>query len=268
MVKSIYNTIQALTDVSLKRDNGTLLVLPTASGAVFNPGIGVTDIMAMSRVGEQVIVDTYSKERKPTISLDFEQKSIQTIGVRLGQQWEALTTSTGHLFNSGLKITQGVYPAALVGYEGFGMTADNPASTASLLGPNQVPVVLTRQPFATFIAGTPKSFAQGPNGAVKWSDDLIGEYVGYEFPYPLSNILALGDLPDTSFSMKAITMMTDRSLIEWAFPSITVKLDGGDINMNDPKMQLQFKVNDDGSTCLPYSITYKGQAQRRKCIAD
>lgn len=268
MVKSIYNTIQALTDVSLKRANGTLLVLPTASGAVFNPGIGITDIMAMSRVGEQVIVDTYSKERKPTISLDFEQKSIQLLGVRLGQAWEPLVTSTGHLFNSGLKITKGSYPAAAVGYEGYGMIADQAASVASLLGPNQIPEVLTRQPFATFNPATPKSFAQGANGATLWSDDLIGEYVGYEFPYPLANILALSDLPDVNYSLRAITMMTDRSLIEWEFPSVTVKLDGGDINMNDPKMQLQFKVNDDGSTCLPYSITYKGSAQRRKCIAD
>jgi hypothetical protein len=268
MTRSIYNTIQALTDVSLKRDNGTLLVLPTASGAVFNPGIGVTDIMAMSRIGEQVIVDTYSRERKPSLNLDFEQKSVQLLGVRLGQQWEALTTSTGHLFNSGFRVTKNDYPAAATGYEGNGMLADQATSIASMLGPDQIAVALTRQPFATFVPATPLSFAQGADGATKWSDDLIGEYVGYEFAYPLTDILALGDLPDVSFSMRAITMMTDRSLIEWEFPSMTVKLDGGDINMNDPKMQLQFKVNDDGSTCLPYSITYKGQAQRRKCIAD
>lgn len=268
MVKSIYNTIQALTDVSIQRENGTILVLPTASGAVLNPGIAMQDIMSTSRVGEKVIVDRYAIERKPELQLDFNQKSIQLLGVRLGQSWQSVVSKTGFLFNSGLRVTQSIYPAVTVGVEGSGMIADQAASTASFLNEFQVSEVLTRQPFATFDPATSKSFAQGADGAMKFSTDLIGKYVGFDFPYPLANVLALSDLPDTNYKMKALTMMTDRSLIQWVFPSVTVKLDSGDINLNEPAMQLSFQIQDDGSTCVPYEVTYKGQAQKRRCLAD
>lgn len=219
----------------------------------------------MSRLGEMVIVDTYPTERKPEIKLEWSQKNIQLLSMRLGLEFKPELSADSSVVNTGLRVIKGAYEASAVGYEGNGMVADQPGSIAYYLTENQTTVALTRQPFATFIPATPLSFAQGLDGATKWSTDLIGKYVAYEFPHTLSNILTLSDTPQASFSMKLMTIMSDRSILEWEFPSVSVKKDQGDINLTEPKMEITFYVQDDGSTCLPYSIRYKGKAQKRTC---
>lgn len=265
MTKTLYNTIKGLTDSSIKTESGILLVLPTAVGAVLNPGIKDQEVMAMSRLGEMVIVDTYPTERKPEIKLEWTQKNIQLLSMRLGLEFGLDTSADSSVVNTGLNVTKGSYPGSLTGYEGFGMTADQVGSVAYYLTDDQTTVALTRQPFATFTPATPLSFAQGAAGATKWSDDLIGKYVAYEFPHVLSNILTLSDVPQTNFSMRLMTIMSDRTLLEWEFRSVSVKKDQGDINLTEPKMELTFYVQDDGSSCLPYTIRYKGKAQKRTC---
>lgn len=266
MAKELYKTITGLTDSSIKAENGTLLVLPTASGAVFNPGVTMQEVMAMSRIGERVIVDTYPLERKPTIQLDYNQKNIQLLSMRMGLDFETETSADAKLVHNGFLVTKNSYDGAVSGNEGFGLTADQTGSIAYYLSPNGKPVALTRQPFATFDPETTLSFAQGANGATQWSDDLIGKYVAYEFPHSLTSVLKLSETPFTNFSMTLMTIMRDRSILQWNFPSVTIKLDQGDINLAEAQMQLQFQIQDDGSSCLPFDIIYKGTAQTRRCV--
>jgi len=266
MVKELYKTINGLTDSSIESDTGNLLVLPTAAGGMLTPGIKQQEIMAMSRLGEVVIVDTYPIERKPEIKLEFSQKNIQLIGMRLGLTFETETVADGWVVHNGLMVIKLVQPGVSEGFEGYGMVADQPGSKAFLLLDTGNTVALTRQPFDTFNPAVPRSFAQGQHCAILWSTDLNRKYVAYKFPHALSNILSLSETPNTNFKMVLMTIMTDRSLLQWEFPSVSVKLDQGDINMTEAKMELTFYVQDDGSSCLPYTIKYKGQAQRRRCV--
>ena len=265
MTKALYSTVTGLTDSSIKTENGVLLVLPTAAGGVLTPGIKDQEITAMSRLGEMVIVDTYPIERKPEIKLEWSQKNIQLLSMRLGLEFQSDVSADSSVVNTGLRITKTEYEGAPVGYEGNGMVADQVNSIAYYLTDTQKTVALTRQPFATFVPGTPLSYAQGEDGATKWSTDLLGKYVAFEFPHTLSNILTLTDVPQASYAMRLMTIMSDRTLLEWEFPSVSVKKDQGDINLTEPKMEVTFYIQDDGSTCLPYTIRYKGKAQKRSC---
>jgi hypothetical protein len=267
MVKELYKTINGLTDSSIESEGGNLLVLPTAAGGVLTPGIKVQEIMAMSRLGEVVIVDTYPIERKPEVKLEFSQKNIQLLSMRLGLAFETETTSDCWVVHNGLLVTKLALPAVGEGYEGYGMVADQAGSKAFLLQENGQTIALTRQPYDTFNGAAPLTFAQGQHCALKFSDDLDRKYVAYKLPHALSNVLALSETPNTNFKMVLMTIMNDRSLLQWDFPSVSVKLDQGDINMAEAKMELTFYVQDDGSSCLPFSIKYKGKAQRRHCVA-
>lgn len=266
MTKALHSTITGLTDSSIKTESGALLVLPTASGAVLNPGIKDQEILAMSRLGEMVIVDTYPIERKPEIKLEWSQKNIQLLSMRLGLEFAIDVSADSKVVNTGQLITKSAYLGAGVGYEGNGMTVDQTGSIAYCLGDDQKATALTRQPFATFIPTTLMSFAQGVDGATKWSNDVIGKYVASEFPHTLTNLLSLTDAPNAVFSMRLMTIMSDRTILEWEFPSVSVKKDQGDINMGEAKMEVTFYVQDDGSSCLPYQVRYKGKAQKRTCV--
>jgi hypothetical protein len=242
------------------------MVLPTATGGVLNPGIKDQEILAMSRLGEMVIVDTYPMERKPEIKLDWNQKNPQLIGMRLGLQFQPVASVAARYVNNGLLVTgTGVYAASAVGFEGKGITADNVATNAYMLNPDQSTTALTRQPFTSFVAATTASYAQGADGAMLFSTDLIGSYVAFEVPQTLTTANALTAIPSGTFGMTMMTILTDRTILQWDFPSVSVKKSQGDINMSEAKMEITFYIQYDGSTCLPYQITYKGQAQKRTC---
>lgn len=265
MAKQLHNTIRGLCDAVFKTPSGRLLVLPTASGAVFNPGQEVQVIEGASRLGEIVILDTYTMGRKPEIQLQWKQKNITLLGMRLGLEFQNRSAVNAKVMNNGFLITKSDYLGATSGSEGYGMAADQEGAIAYHLKNDMTTEPLTRQPFDTFDANTPKSFAQGENAAMKWSTDLIGRYVAYDFPHALGSALKLTEENFSAFSCTMMTIMTDRSLLQWDFPSLSVKLEDGDINMNEPEMSISFRVQDDGSDCLPYNVIYKGQLQRRKC---
>lgn len=266
MAKQLYKTIKGLTDAVLRAPNGSLLVLPTAAGGVFSPGQEVIVIEGNSRLGEMVVLDTYTQARKPEVKLDWNQTSLQLIGMQLGLEFQEEAEVATKVVSNGLLVTKNEYAPASVGYEGSGMLADQPGAIASALLPNDLTRKLTRQPFDTFDPATPFSFAQGANNAQKWSDNLIGSYVAYQFPHVLSSAIVLTEEDFSSFSLSMLTIMTDRTLLHWEFPSVSVKLEEGEINMSEAKMSLGFRIQDDGSDCLPYKVVSKGMAQRRKCV--
>lgn len=266
MAKQLYKTIKGMTDAVLKAPSGSLLVLPTASGGVFSPGQEVIVIEGNSRLGEMVVLDTYTQARKPEVKLDWNQTSLQLIGMQLGLEFQSEANVDTKVVSNGLLITKTEYAPAQAGYEGFGMPADQTNSLATALLANDLTSNLTRQPFGSFDAAIPFSYAQGANNAQKWSNNLINTYVAYSFPHQLASAIVLTEEDFSSFSLTMLTIMTDRTLLQWEFPSVSVKLDEGEINTADAKMSLSFRVQDDGSDCLPYKVIYKGQAQRRKCV--
>lgn len=187
----------------------------------------------------------------------------------MGLEFQQQTNVNAKVVANGFRVTRGEYPGANAGFEGNGMAADQVDSIACWLPGGDIQKPLQRQPFATFNPAIPESYAQGSDGATKWSNDLVAgkEYVGYEFPHELASAIRLSEEPYEDFRLTMMVIMTDRSLMQWNIPSASVKLDEGDINLNEPEMQITFRVQDDGSTCLPYDVIYKGQAQRRKCAA-
>lgn len=265
MTKQLYKTIKGLTDASLRTPDGRLLILPTAAGSVFNPGQEVQVIEGNSKLGEMVIVDTYTMSRKPEVKLDWKEKNIALIGMRLGLEMQQASNVLAKVISNGFHVTKISYAGNTAGYEGFGMAADQAASLAYMLDENDSPAALTRQPFATFDEDTPLSFAQGANGALKFSTDLVDKYVAYELPHELASAMKLTENDFSAFELTMMTIMTDRSILQWNFPSVSVKLEEGEIDMSQPEMSVTFRVQDDGSDCLPYNVIYKGKAQRRRC---
>lgn len=265
MVKQLYKTIKGLADCLITTTDGRRLVLPTAAGGVFNPGQEVQEIEGASRLGEMVTLDTYTSVRKPIIQLDFRQKNPTLIGMKLGQEFQVGSNVASRVFSNGFLVTRNTYAAATTGLEGFGMPADQTGSVAFVLNDDETVTALTRTAFSGFNPASANTFAQGADGAMQFSNNLIGRYVAYDFPHTLASALRLTEVAFNNFSMQLMTIMTDRSVLHWTFPSVSVQVEEGDINLVEPDMQISFRVQDDGSSCLPYSVVYRGTAQLRRC---
>jgi hypothetical protein len=266
MPRDLYRTIKGVANASLETPTGRLLVMPTAAGAVFNPGIEVQTIEGASHLGETVVLDTYPMAAKPEVKLDWKTKNLTSIGMRLGKEFKTQTGVEANLIANGLLVTRNSYAGAASSTEGHNLSPDLEGSRAFLLNDDDSSTPLTRQPFASFVPATPMSFAQGPDAAMKFSDDLLGKYVSYNLPQDLATAVTLSEDDFSSFALNVITILTDRTILQWKFPSVSVKLEDGEIDLTKPEMSISFRVQDNGSDCVPYKVIYKGKHQRRACI--
>ncbi|KYC42098.1 hypothetical protein WA1_19045 [Scytonema hofmannii PCC 7110] len=265
MANQLYNGIKQNTDVVLEdlETPGRILVIPNASEVSYDPGIELEEVMASTPLGVMQIVDVYPKSQNPVVNLTFPKKTPEILGMKMGLKMATEASMSSFVARNGFKVEGTSYPAATTGYEGFGITADIEGAIASYLDEDGISVPLTQGTFATFSTGSPTlSFAVGLNGAMKFSDDLIGKYVSWRIPVTITDGLYLSEAAFNRFKMNLVFVQNDLRIVSVGFREVIVPGDG-EINFTEATMQVSFRVVYNGAGCLPIEIKYLGQA--RKC---
>lgn len=239
--------------------------IDTPGSAELDPGIEEILSETRSELGEIVIESAIIDAQRPIISATLPGLTPTALALRLGKKLETATGTSAVEKRIRLTATNNTYAGASSGQEGNGMSADQTTSYAWVLSGLGIPTALTRQTHASFDpAVTTNSFSQGANGAYKFSENLIGSDVFFQFPQSGLSLLQIGEASLDDLEVNITVVMRDLKLFRLEIPSCSIDLGGsGPIPLGPGEISMQFRVTYDGSTCTP--INYKYIDQLRAC---
>lgn len=230
-----------------------VLVLSTPSSTNWNLGIQEQIYNQMNAQGELAFDESMVQQKQPVVTLQYQKLRQEHIALKLGFKLENQAI-TDALFTGTRRLTKGAYAAAATGQEGNGMVADQTTSQCFVLQ-DGLSVALTRQPFATFNAATANSFAQGANGAMKFSDDLVAAraWVTPYFFYPVADANVLTEDPFTNFDLTLRGVHQEegvKRVFQIQFPFVEInRQESGQFDFGAEQQTLAFRVTD--SECVP-----------------
>jgi hypothetical protein len=177
-----------LTRALLKYGPSKIPLVPgDFSGGTLNQGVQERITNKINDLGELLFGESETSQRQGAFVLQYGKANKEVMSLLFGHPLESEAT-TEAFFHRTLKALAEV-PAVTTGQHGHGMVADVAAGSASYTDATGRTKPLTRQPFATFVPATAESYAQGANGAFKFSTDLVA--AGYEVtpfvPYPVTD---------------------------------------------------------------------------------
>lgn len=253
-----------VTEVIIRdlEDSGKLIVVPSPSEVNFNQGIEMEEVMGVTPLGEQQLVDLYPKTRNPEIVMTFPKKTPAVLGMKMGYAMEEVSGMQVALRRNGVQVDRSSYPAATEGKEGFGILADQEDSAASYLNESNLSIPLTLGTFATFDPDVDLlSFAVGADGALKFSNDLIGKFVSYEIPYILTQGVMMTEKLFNRFKPTIVVIQNDLKVMAWEYPEALIDQSNGDIDFNESTCEVTMRIIYNGIGCLPVKVKYLGQAR-------
>ncbi|ALF52252.1 hypothetical protein ACX27_04310 [Nostoc piscinale CENA21] len=264
MPNQLYTGTKMVTDVFIcdLENSNRAIVLPNPSEVTFDQGIEMEETMGVTPLGEMQLVDLYPRQRNPRIQMTFPKKTPETLGMKFGYRMEADTGIAAAIRRNGVQIDRNSYPAAATGKEGFGILADAEGAFASYLDENNISVPLTQGTFATFDNADELTFAVGLNGALKFTDDLIGKYVSYEIPYTLTDGVIMTENLFNRFKPTLVVIQNDLKIVSFEFPEAIVDPSDGEINFNESQLQITMRITYNGTGCLPVKVKHLGQARQ------
>lgn len=212
---ALINGIKAIRYVSLRGlTTGTLRVLPAPGReVVLNRNITSEDQVQTGDDGTTVLANQLITGEAPTITLPYGFKTIELMALQQART-VALSNSQTVYQSKAFQATTGTIAGAASGKEGFGMTANQTASRMSALI-NGISTPLTRQTYGTFNAATPLSFAQGADGAIRLSDDIVsaGYFVTFNFPNTgVTNVATIQDAAEENFAVTLVGILDDLTI--------------------------------------------------------
>lgn len=244
-----------ITYVSLTSFEATprTLVLAAPDAVTWNQGIQETIINECNSRGEMVFVEAIVNQKEPGMQISYAKMTKELWALKLGWKLEEQAI-TDALYCKSFRASKDSYAGAASGSEGFGMTADQAASTMYVLR-NGITVPLTRQPFATFDGATDDTYAQGANAAIKLASNVVAgrELVTPVFYYPSANADVM--IPDPFDRFKAtflgvITLDKKKRVFELVFDEMEVnRTENSQIDFKASPMQFSFRIVDNG--CAP-----------------
>lgn len=245
-----------VTFTSLNTDPTTLLVTTSANAASYNFNATVTTQQALNLGGGGVARTVYNSTdaEDPQITLTFPSPLPNMVAMRFDRALETSASEVLEVSNSNLLVTgSGSYPAVATGQYGFEIAADEPNAVAAVHNDAGSEDQLTLSTFSTFdpVLET-TSFAVGVNGALKFSNDLIGKTVSYSIPATYTNVLKLGDGAWSRFKMVVTMLNNDRSITQMVVPEAEIRRDQGDITFGE-ELQLTFSPTS-GGRCQPIDM--------------
>lgn len=265
MPNQLYTGTKMVTDVLIRDlDNSSnIIVLPNPSEVTFDQGIEMEETMGVTPLGEMQLVDLYPRQRNPRIQMTFPKKTPETLGMKFGYRMEQESGMDAILCRNGVQVESNTYAPATTGKEGFGIIADEVGAKASYLDENNISVPLTQGTFATLDLDTATlSFAVGLNGALKFTNDLIGKFVSYEIPYTITEGVMMTENPFNRFKPTLVVIQNDLKIVSFEYPEAIIDQSDGEINLNESQIQITMRVTYNGTGCLPVKVKYLGQARQ------
>lgn len=240
-------------------ETGILNVVPSPSKFVLNTGITELKKQAASQLGVKVTSTTVIAAEEPIITLSFPTATAFVAGMLMGRKFALQSIASYVAKNNVLLTANSRAGATSAGYEGYGIAADVAGAKGAVFRANQN-VALTYVPsYSTFsTSGTTDSFAVGPNGALLFSDNLVGSPVTYQIPLPVASRLALTGDTTFDYNVKVLFIHLKGNLSVFEATSVKPVL-GKPFDPSAESVDVELRVNYNGSYCAPYSFHYLTQ---------
>jgi hypothetical protein len=234
---------------------GILDVVPNPSKFALNTGITELKKQAASQLGVKVTSTTVISAEEPIITLSFATATATVAGMLMGRKFALQSIASYVAKNNVLLTSNSRAGATTAGQEGYGITADVAGAKAAVFRANQN-VALTYATFSGFSpSGTTDSFAVGTNGALLFSDNLVGSPISYQIPLAAASRLAL--TADTAFDYNVKVFFLDLANRVSLFEATSVKpVLGKTFDPSAESVDVELRVNYSGAFCAPYSFQY------------
>ncbi len=235
---------------------GVIYVLPNPSKFALNTGITELKKQASSQLGVKVTSTTVIASEEPIITLSFATATSFISGMLMGRKFALQSVASFLAKNNILLTSNTLNPVANAGELGYGSLADVAGAKAAVFRNNQNVALTYVNNYSTFSpSGTTDSFAIGANGAVKFSDNLIGSPVSYQVPLPAAQRLALTADTNFDYGVKVFFLDLDSRVSYFEATSVKPVL-GKTFDPSAESVDVELRVNYNGSTCAPYSFQY------------
>jgi hypothetical protein len=234
---------------------GIIYVVPNPSKFALNTGITELKKQAASQLGVKVTSTTVISAEEPIITLSFATATAFVSGMIMGRKF-ALQSIASYVAKNNVLLTANSRAGATVaGLEGYGIVADVVGAKAAVFRANQN-VALTYIAYSGFSpSGTTDSFAVGANGALLFSDNLVGNPISYQIPLAAASRLAL--TADTAFDYNVKVFFLDLANRVSLFEATSVKpVLGKTFDPSAESVDVELRVNYSGAFCAPYSFQY------------
>jgi hypothetical protein len=260
MTITVFNeSFVGLSELKLQRiSDGRVLHLPTPANFVVQENKQQKIQRTKSSQGRTVRANTFIAGEEPVLNIDYNFMQPELIALRMGNQFEQKTYPIQ--IARTIEVTKEGYAGAEEGYLGYGMPADQPEAKASYrqMGKNSIP--LTRVAYNSFDPSATLTFAQGANGALKFSSDISqnNETVSLVLPLEVTGI-ALGD--ELVGAHRVVAHLVNTSNYVWVFTAynVTPNVEGSALDPNAEAIQLPFFINNPPGECRGWNLTFTNQ---------
>lgn len=161
------------------------------STGTYNEGATVRTFMERNPEGVRTPTELSTEERAPSFQFGIARLNPEFAAFKLDRDVAAAAGSGNYIFNK--IVTANTVAAVNTGEQGHGAVADDVNSVGVVLK-NGIFAPITREAFAGFVPGTAGDrYALGANGALAFSNSLIGQRVWIRIPYPTTDDVILAD---------------------------------------------------------------------------
>lgn len=237
---------------------GIIYVTPTASKFVLATGLTEIKKQAASQLGVKVTATTVIDAEEPLITLSYGSATAFITQMVMGRKFALQSVASYLAKNNVLLTSNSISGSTTSGQEAYGLGADIAGSLGAVFRLNQNVALTFVTPYSTFDpATTTDSFAVGANGALKFSNNLIGSPVSWQIPVPAASRLALTG--DTNFDYNVKVFFLDLENRVSLFEASSVKpVLGKNFDPSAESIDVELRVNYSGAQCAPYSFQYIG----------
>lgn len=212
--------------------------------------------------GRRVPANNYISGEDPVLTISYTHMQPEMIAFRVGNLFEEDTKNV--FLNKTLEVTTNNFAGATTSAElGFGISADLTDTTASKVGSNGLSFPLVRAAYATFDPAVADTFAQGANGALKFSNNLVTakEIISVQMPYTVTG-LTIGDNLVGPHSVVATLVDTNNKVAIFYAPVATPNLDGAGFTPGGDAMEIPLFLNNPPGACRSWDLIYTNKEVR------
>ena len=242
----------------LLKNTETLLNFSKPQSADLNPNIEVKSIMSRTSNGNMTKINTYITGEQATLTLSYSQVQPEFYALATGRKMVAGTYDIPLARNITVPVG-GAIPAALVGYAPKGTVADTglaatPATSFASVTDATTGAAkeLTQVAYTGFTPATPDQFAIGADGALKFSTNLIGEYVTVRHLWNVAAKKLTGDLVGEVAISYTVTS-SDESVTVVVIPNAIINPAGATLSSSGDSMNITFDLVT-ASGCSSYEL--------------
>lgn len=255
----INRTFVGVSDLKIQRlSDNVVMNLPLPQGFSLETGKENRVQYSRNKLGRRVRIGSFITGEDPVLNISYSNMQPEIMAFRLGNYFKPVTKElfTAFSFDLGSSNStefEGVTDPTQFGY---GIAADQEVFAS--ITRNNLSVPLTQETYAGFTASSTDTFAQGENGAFKFSDNLLDEkqvvsaLVTYE-----ANGLHISEELVGNHRLVAQMTTTEGEIVLFIAP-LCKPISEGAIDFTAESMDISLSFITPFGSCQAYDIVYTG----------